>query len=125
MSLILAEKAEDINNPNEKISSSVGTEPTLPTGYSSYNHCTWYYKKGSRVCMSAVARKDSGDMAVNTSLFTLPQGYRPKNDIYYVGQNYANNSYSLLAIYASSGLVSVKYTTGVGIASYIEFDAFQ
>ena len=98
------------------------TEPTLTNG-TSHNHRTWYYKHGTRVCMSiGVSGLTTG--LSGRQLFTLPSGYRPRLSLSMICCGYSFDKLSAIQI-LDNGNVVVQYTQDQGCFAYIEFDAYS
>lgn len=98
------------------------TEPTLTNG-TNHNHRTWYYKHGSRVCLS-LGVSGLNISSSSQTLFVLPTGYRPRLSLSLVACGYSFDKTSAVQI-LDNGTVVVQYTTDQGCFAYIEFDAYS
>lgn len=97
-------------------------EPTLDAGthYSPYGNC-WYYKIGHRVTVHIGV---SGLTAsTDTLLWTLPEGFRPRNAIGWVGNASGIGSYARFRI-TYTGAVRVHSASQYALGE-ISFDAFS
>ena len=98
------------------------TEPTLTNG-NNYNHRTYYYKHGTRVCLSlGVSGLNIG--LSGQILFVLPSGYKPRLSLSLGTCGYSFDKTSAVQI-LDNGTVIVQYTTDQGCFGYIEFDAYS
>lgn len=97
--------------------------PTLNTGthYSTYGGC-WYYKIGSRVRLHIGVNGLTA--STQTTLWTMPAGYRPKSGIAFTGQGSSSANYSRCRV-TSAGEVWVNVSSGVLATAYCEYDAFS
>lgn len=98
------------------------TEPTLSVG-TNHNNRTWYYKHGTRVCLS-IGLRDLSVGLVNQDIFTLPVGYRPRKPLSQIACGYSFDKISAIMI-LDSGVVRVAYTQDQGCFAYVEFDAYS
>ena len=98
------------------------TEPTLSVG-TNHNNRTWYYKHGTRVCLS-IGLRDLSVGLVNQDIFTLPVGYRPRKPLSQIACGYSFDKTSAIMI-LDTGVVRVAYTQDQGCFGYIEFDAYS
>ena len=98
------------------------TEPTLTTG-DNHNHRTYYYKHGTKVCLS-IGVKNLSVGLMTQSLFTLPSGYRPRYALSMACCGYSFDKSSSIQILDNGGVV-VQYTQDQGCFGYIEFDAYS
>ena len=98
------------------------TEPTLSVG-TNHNNRTFYYKHGTRVCLS-IGVRDLSVGLVNQDIFTLPVGYRPRKPISLVISGYSFDKYSSVMI-TDGGVVRVANTQDQGAFGYVEFDAYS
>lgn len=96
--------------------------PTLNTGthYSTYGGC-WYYKIGSRVRLHIGVNGLTA--STQTTLWTMPAGYRPRSGIAFTGQGSSSANYSRCRV-TSAGDVWVNVSSGVLATAYCEYDAF-
>lgn len=97
-------------------------EPTLSAGanYATYGGC-WYYKIGRRVTVHiGVSGLTTGE---DTTLWTLPAGYRPRSSIGWVGNAGGIGSYGRFRI-TSAGVVRA-YSAAQYALGEISFDAFS
>jgi len=97
-------------------------EPTLSAGanYATYGGC-WYYKIGHRVTVHiGVSGLTTGE---DTTLWTLPAGYRPRSSIGWVGNAGGIGSYGRFRI-TSAGVVRA-YSAAQYALGEISFDAFS
>ena len=96
--------------------------PTLNTGthYSTYGGC-WYYKIGHRVRLHIGVNGLTA--STQTTLWTMPAGYRPKSGIAFTGQGSSSANYSRCRV-TSAGEVWVNVSSGVLATAYCEYDAF-
>lgn len=96
--------------------------PTLNNGthYSTYGGC-WYYKIGSRVRLHIGVNGLTA--STQTTLWTMPAGYRPKSGIAFTGQGSSSANYSRCRV-TSAGEVWVNVSSGVLATAYCEYDAF-
>ena len=97
------------------------TEPTLTNG-SNYNHRTFYYKHGTRVCVYIGV---SGLLTSSyQSLFSLPTGYKPRVDVVVKMSGYLFANTTTVRI-KSTGDVSIENAQDEGAFGYVEFDAYS
>ena len=113
---------EKVANTESYLYTPTVTEPTLDSG-ASHNNRTWYYKHGTRVCMS-IGVKSLNTGVFNQDLFSLPVGYRPRNTLSLVCSGYSFDKKSVVIILAD-GTVRVTATEDQGAFAYIEFDAYS
>lgn len=113
---------EKVANTASYLYTPTVTEPTLDSG-ASHNNRTWYYKHGTRVCMS-IGVKSLNTGVFNQDLFSLPVGYRPRNTLSLVCSGYSFDKKSVVIILAD-GTVRVTATEDQGAFAYIEFDAYS
>lgn len=98
------------------------TEPTLVNG-TNHNHRTYYYKHGTRVCLSLGVSGLTMGLS-GRQLFTLPVGYRPRLSLSMICCGYSFDKLSAVQI-LDNGNVVVQYTQDQGCFAYIEFDAYS
>lgn len=97
-------------------------EPTLTNGShdSTYGGC-WYYKRG---CTVTVHIGVTGLTAsADTTIFTLPAGYRPRSIIGFVGNATSTTNYGRARI-GTDGTVHVN-STSTRMVAQVTFDAFS
>ena len=97
-------------------------EPTLTNGShnSTYGGC-WYYKRG---CTVTVHIGVTGLTAsTDTTIFTLPAGYRPRSVIGFVGNATSTTNYGRARI-GTDGAVHAN-STSTRMVAQVTFDAFS
>ncbi len=97
---VMTEYAFVANNTGEKIEFT----PTSGTAYANYGNC-WYAKSGNVVQVHVGI---SGLTAnTNTTIFTIPEGFRPKATAIATGKAGSNLTYAQLQVGYSTGSVQV------------------
>ena len=94
--------------------------PTSGNSWSTLGDC-WYYKIGTRVHIHVSVSGLTAD--TNTSVFTMPAGYRPFDYIIAAGRGNNGSTYCSGWI-TSAGVISVR-STNTGAALDLEYDAFN
>ena len=113
---------EKVANTASYLYTPTVTEPTLSVG-TNHNNRTFYYKHGTRVCLS-IGVRDLSIGLVNQDIFTLPVGYRPRNTLSLVCSGFSFDKKSVVII-LTDGTVRVTATEDQGCFAYIEFDAYS
>ena len=115
----LTKNISGINDASLKVAATK-IYPTLTTG-TNYNNRTWYYKKGNQVRVNIGVSDLDIDNTTKT-LFTLPEGYRPIDDVCFVVLGFVAGNYGAIRIYAN-GVVTSALNADKGVFGYVEFDA--
>ena len=119
-------ECETINSTSEVLSNSILNRPSsYPSGMTSSNKNTWYYKIGSKVILNVGVYYTNTATVMSTAvtLFTLPTGYRPPTTLVLkaCGYSFANNA--ILQVKTDGSVVATSVDNG--IYGHLEFDAMD
>ena len=125
MALFQCGTDEPYNDATKLLPTSIIQIPTYNTGFTIEPSFSYYYKKGTRVCLAIGVKKTAGTAFDHDTVCTLPTGYRPYKETFFkgCGGSVATGTSSSISI-KTNGDVYVWISSNATVYAYIEFDAF-